>query len=396
MWNYLKGLLTNGFLVKRVLVALAVSGGIIAIVSNSDIDKGSAFFLTFWILVLLWTAFGVTIKNKLKNHCTVPYWSDKFGLEQCIILLDQEEFKPYVTKNGDIIRDFKVSDSGRWFCISGMYYPSYLVFDYDASASIITMIDGAQIDAGDWKYEPQIVSALYEYLSSDRTFRIDHAYHVRINTEDCERAFKRCFEGSYDELATADWDKIRYLWERELSGLEVTALNRTNLKNHVKAIQNADTAKEAILTRVVMDSEIQLIAKAILNGSIKDISDWFKLESYKDDMCVCNGVKLLKEIGYPASKPGTQFLFDCLRDIQKPYFEDAVIALERYPYDELTAIIESHVETAHNTGDVLWGAGLIYLSKRIGYRISLEEDEDEIKKIFRDELQPAVRSRSGS
>ena len=52
-------------------------------------------------------------------------------------------------------------------------------------------------------------------------------------------------------------------------------------------------------------------------------------------------------------------------------------ALEKYPVDELIPIIESHVETAHNTGDVLWGAGLIYLSKRIGYEISLAKEMNE-------------------
>ena len=79
---------------------------------------------------------------------------------------------------------------------------------------------------------------------------------------------------------------------------------------------------------------------------------------------------------------GAQFLFDCLKDIQKPYFEEAVVVLEKYPHDELVARIESNVETAHATGDVLWGAGLIYLSKRIGYEISLAKEMNEAEPML--------------
>ena len=377
MWNYIKGLIRNGSLLTKflfgallfvvIMTAFALSGGA---------GKNAASFLAISGFSF-YKRYKNRISNYFKNIETVPYWGNKFGRDLCIKLLSADRFKPYVTKKGDKIRGFEVSESGRWFCISGQYYPTYLVYDYNRASSELTMIDGTQIDSGDWKYDAKIIAALDEYLHADRNLRIDNTYHVLISTGDCAKAFKRIYPGSYAKLATADWDEFRYRWERELAEIEIANLNRMNSREHATALKNKSVADEAIHTRVMMDEEIREISNAIDHGMIKDISQWFSTTAFKDDMCICNGVKLLKNLGYPTNKVGTQFLFDCLRDIQKPYFEDAVIALEKYPVDELIPIIESHVETAHATEDVLWGAGLIYLSKRIGYEISLAKQETE-------------------
>jgi hypothetical protein len=87
-------------------------------------------------------------------------------------------------------------------------------------------------------------------------------------------------------------------------------------------------------------------------------------------------VRLLRELGYPRNKAGVDFLFDCIKDIQKPYFEDAIEALSLFPRDELIELIEMHVTKAHEEGDVLFGAGLIYLSGKINYEISLSRNKE--------------------
>jgi hypothetical protein len=396
MWNYLKGLLRNGSLLSKFLVGsllFVVIMTFFALVGSSSKDAVS--FLAIGGFAAF-KRYKDRITNFLKNVDTVPYWGNKFGRDICIRLLSEDKFRPYVNKKGQKVRGFSVSESGRWFCINGQYYPTYLVYDYNRSSSEITMIDGTQIDSGDWKFDYQITQALNEYLGTDRNLRLDDASHDMITTSDCTRAFKRILQGNYEDLATSDWDEFRYRWEKELSEIKVANLNRMNARDHAKALRDKSIAGEALHTRVLMDEEINVIAHAIRNDEIKDISDWFKLNAFKDDMCVCNGVSLLKDLGYPTSKVGTLFLFDCLRDIQKPYFEDAVITLEKFPIDELVPIIESHVETAHATGDVLWGAGLLYLSKRIGYTISLAQGsvalDDPIAAIFRDKPEPMVQT----
>ena len=62
-----------------------------------------------------------------------------------------------------------------------------------------------------------------------------------------------------------------------------------------------------------------------------------------------------------------------------------------FPNDLIIPQIEKYVEQAHKEGDVLFGAGLLYLSKRIGYEISLkradstevelQESESEFEKL---------------
>ncbi len=377
MWNYIKGLFRNGSLLPKFLLsAFFIVAVMTGIALAGGIGKASNSYWT-WLGVTAFFRYRKHLKAFINNVETVPYWGNKFGRDACIKLLSEDKFKPYVNKRGEKIRELTVSESGRWFCIRGQYYPTYLVYDYNRASSEITMIDGTQIDSGDWKYDIKVIEALDEYLNVDRNLRLDNAYHVQITTGDCARAFKRIYQGTDEDLATCDWDELRYRWEKELTEIEIANLNRMNSREHATALKNKSVADETIHTRVMMDEEIREISNAIDHGVIKDISQWFSTTAFKDDMCICNGVKLLKNLGYPTNKVGTQFLFDCLRDIQKPYFEDAVITLEKYPVDELIPIIESHVETAHATEDVLWGAGLIYLSKRIGYEISLAKQETE-------------------
>lgn len=382
MWNYIKGLIRNGSLLTKFLFGSFVFVAVMTLLAFfGTAGKDSLPFLAIGGF-----SFFKKYKNRLANYFknveTVPYWGNKFGLDLCIRLLSEDKFKPYVNKKGRKVRGLEVSESGRWFCIKGQYYPTYLVYDYNGATGDITMIDGTQVRAGDWRFDSILIGGLMEYLNADRTLRLDNAYHTMISTGDCARAFKRIYQGNYQNLATADWDEFRYRWEKELSEIEVRNMNAQNSRNHAKALRNKRIADEALHSRVLMDEEIHEIAYAIDQNLIKNISEWFRLESFKDDMCICNGVKLLKNLGYPANKMGTQFLFDCLKDIQKPYFEEAVAVLEKYTHDELVARIESNVETAHATGDVLWGAGLIYLSKRIGYEISLAKEEAEAEPML--------------
>ncbi len=382
MWNYIKGLIRNGSLLTKFLFGSFVFVAVMTLLAFfGTAGKDSLPFLAIGGF-----SFFKKYKNRLANYFknveTVPYWGNKFGRDLCIRLLSEDKFKPYVNKKGRKVRGLEVSESGRWFCIKGQYYPTYLVYDYNGATGDITMIDGTQVRAGDWRFDSILIGGLMEYLNTDRTLRLDNAYHTMISTGDCARAFKRIYQGNYQNLATADWDEFRYRWEKELSEIEVRNMNAQNSRDHAKALRNKRIADEALHSRVLMDEEIHEIAYAIDQNLIKNISEWFRLESFKDDMCICNGVKLLKNLGYPANKVGVQFLFDCLKDIQKPYFEEAVVVLEKYPHDELVARIESSVETAHATGDVLWGAGLIYLSKRIGYEISLAKEMNEAEPML--------------
>ena len=155
--------------------------------------------------------------------------------------------------------------------------------------------------------------------------------------------------------------------------------------------ESAKVANRELHGRVLLDIEIEAIVRSIENGKIKDIKNWFDKSLFRNDICVLNGVKLAKRLGYPKNESALDFLFDCITDIQKPYFEEAVNTLEMFPNDLIIPQIEKYVEQAHKEGDVLFGAGLLYLSKRIGYEISLkradstevelQESESEFEKL---------------
>ncbi len=374
MWNYLKGLIhsTRGLYTSLIF---AISGLFFLFLVSPTVKMGLMEAFCCALAVAGFFGFNLAIDPPEETRPVVPYWGEKFGTKQCIRLLAEDRFKPYVDKEGDPIEGFEVSESGRWFKIASQYYPTYLVFDYDPSTGELTMVDGAKVYVGGRADNEQIKRALEEYINGAKAFQIDNEYHLDITPDECAWAFEKCAGGNYKELAKADWDEFRYIWELTISNLAVKVLTPAESEEHAKALENADFAGDTIFTRALLDKEIQVIADAISSGSINDIEKWFQLDSYKSEICVSNGIKILKAMGYPNNSMGTPFLFDCLRDIQKPYFMDAVLTLEKLPYHYLIAIIEQYVEKTHATEDVLWGAGLIYLSKRIGYEISLERKE---------------------
>ena len=51
-----------------------------------------------------------------------------------------------------------------------------------------------------------------------------------------------------------------------------------------------------------------------------------------------------------------------------------------FPKDELIARIDADIVKAHDADDLVWAAGLISLSKEIGYEITLKEADKEKEK----------------
>ena len=58
-------------------------------------------------------------------------------------------------------------------------------------------------------------------------------------------------------------------------------------------------------------------------------------------------------MGYPKNAKGIDFLFECIRDVQKPYCDDAVEVLKEYPSEELIRRIDKEVNEAYAVNDVV-------------------------------------------
>ena len=310
--------------------------------------------------------------DKSKEMETVPYWGKFFGLRQTIRLLASDSLKPYVMQDGTVSKKLMVSNSGRWFYVAGRFYPTHLVRRFDRSSERLYMINNAVLKNQYWLDDDEVRKALNELLYSKKAY----LFRERKNSKgsDCERAFANVWKGSLEDLAKADWDELRYRWEQELADIEADRMERSAYNKHMEGLKTAKTAQKEMYGRVLLDQEIEVIAEAVLDGRIEDTDGWFDISLFKNDIYVMNGVKLAKRLGYPINANAVEFLFGCISDIQKPYFEEAVIALERMPQEVLVPIIEKYVTQAHDEGDVVFGAGLLYLSKRIGYEISLKKD----------------------
>ncbi len=375
MWNYIKGLLRNGSFLTTLMV---MGAGFLAaaVILSMIFSAGPQGFVLFFLFPTIWKKIKAPAKESLTKLSTVPYWGEKFGFKNTVKLLAEDKFSRYVMKDGHVCRKVKVSKSGRWFSVGGRFYPLYLIKEFDAPAGELVMIDGHRLDCHEWVYSGEIRRALEEIFEANRIFEKNKSVRRSAISSDCGTAFRRVWGKSYEELALADWDQIRLEWEKELTEIEERTISPKEKKKHEKGLTNSFVAREAMFSRVLTDNELLTIAYAIKDKVIKNTADWWDITKYKDDMCVCNGSQMLRRIGYPANAVGIDFLFDCLKDIQKPCFEDAVATLAKFPREELIEKIEENVAKAHEEGDVLFGAGLIYLSKEIDYTISLAKESD--------------------
>ena len=140
----------------------------------------------------------------------------------------------------------------------------------------------------------------------------------------------------------------------------------------MKMVSDKYNVHRFMFGRVLEDEELKVILSQIEMKRIKDgISRITKLENYSDDYCVCNGIRLLDMMGYPKNAKGIDFLFDCIKDVQKPYCNDAIEVLKKYPREELIERIDKDVNLAYEKNDVVWAAGLLIMAKEIDYEVRL-------------------------
>ena len=373
MWNFLKGILQSGIIIKkffRTIWYLFLGIMLLALIISFR-TPGVTF--AFVLAPAFFERVFTYLQNKYLDIETVPYWGRKFGFKQTIKLLAEDKFHPYVFRNGKVCHKLKVSESGRWFMVAGRFYPIHLVKEFIRRDNDIMMIDGTLLSEQNWLGNWQVVEALEEIFADKGVY--SDTVDDNVTRRDCKTAFARVWGDDYKALGRADWDEVRYSLEKELKEIQAGHANSKAKKKHMRDIIVPDKARSTMYSRVLTDDEIQAVSAAVKVGMIQNLSGWFEMRHFKNDLCVCNGVNLLKALGYPYNKVGEEFLFQCISDIEKPYFEDAVTALSQFPRERLIELIEKNVARASARQDVLFGAGLLYLAGRIDYEISLAKEK---------------------
>ena len=380
MWNYIKGLLRIGipwdqtfFTLVSLFTDAMVIWPIYILITGSD-SRLAALFLLLMFLPISGFMNWSLVQNSKEVMTPVPYWNKFFDKDVIFKLLAEDKFTPYTTEEGYVCRSLKISESGRWLKIAGRYYPIPLISG--VRSGDFELINGEYIKIRGIKNWDRLINKALEelfppVLSGIRNYDYDD---IPSNRAD---AFKNAWKGDYKELAQADWFEVRYRWEKEFSQLVAEKMSGKIRRSNLNEIKREHVVYKQMFRRVLTDAEISKIAEAIKDGEIERPYALFDITNYDDDYCVCNGISVLRTIGYPHNSQWSEFLFDCLKDIEKSYCDDAIAALKAYPKQELIEHIDADIQKAHEANDLRWAAGLIALAKTIEYEITLESEAAE-------------------
>ncbi|WP_022770921.1 hypothetical protein [Butyrivibrio sp. NC2007] len=301
-----------------------------------------------------YSVFSTSLPLKPNKFGELPHFGKMFGSLWLKELLRDEVFHRYTYQSGKEARFLKVSESGKWISFWGGYLPIDLIIGYNKRKAELYTVDGNTI------LLPFIAHSTIFSRELENFFKEKGEYYTAV-PEHAWLEFAGT-NGAIDEaLAKKDWGAFRYLWEKNL-------LN----KHKKKAGSSTD-----IYERVLSDKEINRIVRDVKAGN-EDLLTYLNFDRYKNDQSVCNGVELLRLLGYPKNVEGVDFLFDCLGDVDEPYFFMAVEVLKIYPKKVREERIEYYAKLAHENGDVEKFGGLLYLAKELKYEIKYV---DKMKKM---------------
>ena len=339
-------LMLAGFLAGTFVLALFIPW-----IAEYIGDKAAAFLCMVLIVPVLWIPVGVSGFMKFITKKNRPHLKDiiplkkvpHFGMKmpQCFKEIRLDTFHPYIDKEGKENPDILLSDSGKWLKAAGRYYPIDLICGYNPQKNELYAIDGTIIKPGkvsrEWFFRNDLAE-LFEGMGNNRDKLPGNAAGV----------FKNLIDVDKEDLYKADLGKLRLAWESSLRG-------------------NHDPEKD-IFTSVLGDHEIKKMATSIKKGS-RRLADYINFGDYQNEYSICNGVRLLGRLAYPMNKQGIDFLFECLNDVDEPYFMPAFDELMKFPRDILEKNLEERAEKTYEEQDVLKMAGLMFLAKRLDYDI---------------------------
>ena len=274
----------------------------------------------------------------------VPHYG--IYIKDCLKEIMDEEFHPYVTEEGEELPQVLISESEKWMKIAGKYYPVDLICGYNQRLSELYTIDGKTLKL-------HFRARSYKYKAAIKAFFEDRGYYYKTNSYRAYAIFENITKGANGDLSKADFGKLRYTWEKNLS--------------------DDDYKHRDFFRGVYADRDIKGVVKDIKKKKVV-LEDYLNFSDYKNEYSVCNGIRLLRKLGFPMKNRGIDFLFDCLNDIDEPYFMMATEELMTFNSDVLKEKLEERAPKAYEEQDVLKMAGLLYLAKKLDYEIKFLAD----------------------
>ncbi len=311
-----------------------------------------------------------------------PHFGSLFGYSQIEEFLENENFIPYVDSKGKKSRHIKVSESDKWGYFLGGFMPLDLLCGYNEYRNEIYTIDGAVIRLPKKAWRPSARRDMRDFFSSRGQY-----YTVMPNLG--ERTFEAAL-GEEKSLSKADWSKLRYKWEKEI----MKKSKRVLVKTKFKPIAPEGGATPDFFERVLTNNELKMVATSVRREDI-DLSEYLDFAKFKNEFSVCNGIELVKMLKGTKREEGLDFLFECLNDIDEAYFMEAAALLKTYPKEILKTRMEETAKRSYESADALKLAGVLYLSKELGYDIEyIEQKKEQIQKAQEEKqrVEEAIRN----
>ncbi len=347
-------------------VFMSVIGGIIAITIYNPFYS-------------LWEKTGIyKLKDIITNtrHPLSPHFDKLFGEDAIRHLIKNETFHEYIFKDGTKSTFIKVSESGNWICILGQYLPTDFICGHRKSHLEVYTIDDATIDLS-LKGRTMPSKAQKEL----DTFFEEQKGRINRGSIGSKELFEKVLSESNISITKADLSKIRYSFEKALASRPNA---HYSAKKRYKPILQHGRPNSEIFERPLSENEISKTAGAVKKGQVK-LEYYMYLNKYKDELCICNAIELLKALPVQKTTDGLDFIFDLLNDIDKVYFFMAVEFLLTLPDSLVEEKIEEHAKKAYEKQDVQRLGGIMYLAREKGYEIryiqKVKEEQKDIPSI---------------
>lgn len=285
-----------------------------------------------------------------------PHLDKYINLHERLKVIMSQKFRSY-DKGARFI---KVSENDKWVKIFNKYYPLDLICGYDNTNNELYFIDGYTVKL------PKL-ACIDKYNRAIDTFFDKRGYMYDNLPPASKESFDKIVADSINTFEKVDWATLRYEWEMAIAKEKGNTSKKSSANsNHL--MTHSGKLKQIYYTRPLSQAEITRTTEVFKNGnrSIAEITDF---NAYLNEYCVCNGVKILGELGYPANTKGLDFLFTCLKDVDEACFLPAVDVLSKVPLDVLAPTIEEKAREAYMKCDVLRLGGILYLAKNLNYEI---------------------------
>jgi uncharacterized protein YlbG (UPF0298 family) len=314
--------------------------------------------------------------NDVVKYGETPHFDKMFGHKKINELLSEETFHLHIFEDGKQARYLSVSESGKWFSLLGGHLPVDLICGYNKRKDELYTIDGVIIKLPD-------EAGLYSVIRELEKFFRERGYYFEQMPQGARDEFHDSFRKPDSALAIENWGTIRYQWEKELLRDSKKYPDKI-AKSNFSVIAYDGSISTDIFERVLSDYELEQTVNAVKNNHV-DIRKYLYFNDYKNEYAVCNTIELLKKIGQPKNLEGCDFLFDCLGNIDEPYFYMAVNLLKTYPRRMREEKMEVYAKAAHESGDVEKFGGLLYLAKELKYDIKYVEKMKAEEESLKDE-----------